>query len=58
MNNEKDINNNIFLQNSSSIKNSNNLLYYPEQSQKQINIETIKPRSYTFDSKKSNQIYF
>ena len=47
-------NNNIFLQTSSRSKNSNNILNYQEQSQKQINIETIKPRSYTFDTKKSN----
>ena len=55
INKEKDKNNNnIFLQNSSRSKNSNNILYNQGQSQKQINIETIKPRSYTFDTKKSN----
>ncbi len=56
INKEKDINNNkIFLQNSSRSKNSNNILFNQEQFQKQINIETIKPRSYTFDTKRLNQ---
>ena len=56
INDEKEINDNniAFLQNSSRSKNSNNILYSQGQSQKQINIETIKPRSYTFDTKKSN----
>ena len=42
------------MENSSKTKNSNNILYGQDQSSKQINIETIKPRSYTFDTKKSN----